>query len=59
MKAAMNSALTFQYMMAGGGSTLARHGVNGWQFGDGYENGSEEECDKHDFEALKDVLTRR
>ncbi|MFW6071817.1 MAG: alpha-glucan family phosphorylase, partial [Candidatus Bipolaricaulota bacterium] len=29
------------------------HGVNGWQFGDGYEG---EDQDEHDREALYDVL---
>jgi len=57
MKAAMNGVLNVS-ILDGWWPEACEHGVNGWQFGDGYENENEEECDKHDFEALKDVLTK-
>ena len=55
MKAAMNGVLNFS-ILDGWWPEACNHGVNGWQFGDGFESSDEEELDNHDREALYDVL---
>lgn len=57
MKAAMNGVLNVS-ILDGWWPEACQHGVNGWQFGDGYQTENEEKCDKHDFKALKNVLTK-
>jgi len=52
MKAAMNGVLNVS-ILDGWWPEACDHGVNGWQFGDGYEG---EDQDEHDREALYDVL---
>jgi len=56
MKAAMNGVLNVS-ILDGWWPEACRHGVNGWQFGDGYQNENVEKCDKHDLKALKKCLT--
>lgn len=56
MKAAMNGVLNVS-ILDGWWPEACRHGVNGWQFGDGKEFKDEEKCDAHDFKALKKCLT--
>ena len=55
MKAAMNGVLNLS-ILDGWWPEACEHGVNGWQFGDGYENKKEAALDKHDFQAFKKVL---
>lgn len=55
MKAAMNGVLNFS-ILDGWWPEACNHGVNGWQFGDGFESDNETELDKHDLDALYDVL---
>ncbi|MCP3929924.1 MAG: alpha-glucan family phosphorylase [Bacteroidetes bacterium] len=55
MKAAMNGVLNFS-ILDGWWPEACNHGVNGWQFGDGYENEDEKVLDDHDREALYKVL---
>lgn len=55
MKAAMNGVLNVS-ILDGWWPEACRHGVNGWQFGDGFESGDVELLDKHDLEALYNVL---
>ncbi|HJW71834.1 MAG TPA: alpha-glucan family phosphorylase [Geothrix sp.] len=55
MKAAMNGVLNLS-ILDGWWPEACQHGVNGWQFGDGYENADEALLDKHDFKAFKKVL---
>lgn len=55
MKAAMNGVLNLS-ILDGWWPEACNHGVNGWQFGDGYENAKEAVLDKHDFKAFKQVL---
>lgn len=57
MKAAMNGVLNVS-ILDGWWPEACQHGVNGWQFGDGYQTENEERCDKHDFKALKGILTK-
>ncbi|MFP3953800.1 MAG: alpha-glucan family phosphorylase [Candidatus Acetothermia bacterium] len=52
MKAAMNGVLNVS-ILDGWWPEACEHGVNGWQFGDGYEG---EDQDRHDREALYRVL---
>ena len=52
MKAAMNGVLNLS-ILDGWWPEACEHGVNGWQFGDGYEG---EDQDNHDLEALYNVL---
>ncbi len=52
MKAAMNGVLNVS-ILDGWWPEACDHGVNGWQFGDGYEG---ENRDEHDKEALYKVL---
>jgi len=56
MKAAMNGVLNFS-ILDGWWPEACDHGVNGWQFGDAYENEEDVEAhDAHDLKALYDVL---
>jgi len=55
MKASMNGVLNLS-ILDGWWPEACNHGVNGWQFGDGYENAKESLLDKHDFKAFKKVL---
>ena len=52
MKAAMNGVLNFS-ILDGWWPEGCEHGVNGWQFGDGYEG---EDRDEHDLASLFAVL---
>ena len=56
MKASMNGVLNVS-ILDGWWPEACQHGINGWQFGDGFQTENEEKCDKHDFKALKNVLT--
>jgi starch phosphorylase len=55
MKAAMNGVLNFS-ILDGWWPEACRHGVNGWQFGDGFECENVEVQDAHDMRALYKVL---
>ena len=55
MKAAMNGVLNLS-ILDGWWPEACEHGVNGWQFGDGFESQSETEQDAHDLRALYRVL---
>lgn len=55
MKAAMNGVLNFS-TLDGWWPEACDHGVNGWQFGDGFESEDEAVLDAHDLKALYDVL---
>lgn len=55
MKAAMNGVLNLS-ILDGWWPEACKHGVNGWQIGDGYENRSEKMLDSHDQKALYKVL---
>lgn len=55
MKAAMNGVLNLS-ILDGWWPEACEHGVNGWQFGDGFESEIEAEQDEHDLKALYDVL---
>ncbi|SDC17957.1 starch phosphorylase [Pelagirhabdus alkalitolerans] len=55
MKAAMNGVLNFS-TLDGWWPEACEHGVNGWQFGDGFESDDEAELDRHDLKALYKVL---
>lgn len=55
MKAAMNGVLNLS-ILDGWWPEACEHGVNGWQFGDGFESEDEAVLDKHDFKAFKKVL---
>ena len=55
MKAAMNGVLNCS-ILDGWWPEACRHGINGWQFGDGFESDDLEELDNHDREALYQVL---
>lgn len=55
MKAAMNGVLNLS-ILDGWWPEAVEHGVNGWQFGDGFESDNETELDNHDREALYNVL---
>ncbi len=55
MKAAMNGVLNFS-ILDGWWPEACQHGVNGWQFGDGFESDDVETLDRHDREALYAVL---
>jgi starch phosphorylase len=56
MKASMNGVLNLS-ILDGWWPEACNHGVNGWQFGDGYENEDEAKLDKHDYKAFKTVLS--
>jgi starch phosphorylase len=51
MKAAMNGVLNFS-ILDGWWPEACDHGVNGWQFGDGFESDDETALDAHDLVAL-------
>jgi starch phosphorylase len=55
MKAAMNGVLNLS-ILDGWWPEACEHGINGWQFGDGFESEDEEELDAHDLKALYQVL---
>lgn len=55
MKAAMNGVLNLS-TLDGWWPEACQHGVNGWQFGDGFESEDQEEQDAHDLNALYKVL---
>ncbi len=55
MKAAMNGVLNLS-ILDGWWPEACDHGVNGWQFGDGFESENEEVLDAHDRDALYRVL---
>lgn len=55
MKAAMNGVLNLS-TLDGWWPEACKHGVNGWQFGDGFESDDEAELDAHDIKALYEVL---
>lgn len=55
MKAAMNGVLNLS-ILDGWWPEACNHGVNGWQFGDGFESENEEVLDAHDRDALYRVL---
>lgn len=55
MKAAINGVLNLS-TLDGWWPEACNDGVNGWQFGDGFIGETEEEHDKHDGDALYDVL---
>ncbi len=56
MKAAMNGVLNLS-ILDGWWPEACQHGVNGWQFGDGFESEGETILDNHDRAALYRVLT--
>lgn len=58
MKAAMNGVLNCS-ILDGWWPEACIDGVNGWQFGDGFESDNVEELDRHDLEALYDVLLNK
>lgn len=55
MKAAMNGVLNFS-VLDGWWPEACRHGINGWQIGDGFQSGDIAEQDRHDLQALYKVL---
>ncbi len=55
MKAAMNGVLNFS-ILDGWWPEACVHGVNGWQFGDGFESDDSTILDTHDLKALYKVL---
>jgi len=55
MKAAMNGVLNLS-ILDGWWPEACNHGINGWQFGDGFESDNEEVLDAHDLKALYKVL---
>lgn len=60
MKAAMNGAPNLS-TLDGWWPEACKHGVNGWQFGDGKsvdDFATEEELDAHDLDGLYNVLTK-
>jgi starch phosphorylase len=58
MKAAMNGVLNLS-ILDGWWPEACKHHVNGWQFGDGFQGANEQETDKHDLEALYQVLLEK
>lgn len=55
MKAAMNGVLNVS-ILDGWWPEACKDGVNGWQFGEGFESADEEVQDAHDLKAMYDVL---
>ena len=55
MKASMNGVLNLS-ILDGWWPEACDHGVNGWQFGDGFESDNETKLDAHDRQALYKVL---
>ncbi|MEZ4827664.1 MAG: alpha-glucan family phosphorylase [Bacteroidia bacterium] len=56
MKASMNGVLNCS-ILDGWWPEACRHGINGWQFGDGFEHEEEEILDANDRAGLYKVLT--
>jgi len=57
MKAAMNGVLNCS-ILDGWWPEACEHGINGWQFGDGFESPDEKVQDDHDLNALYKVLLK-
>ncbi len=57
MKAAMNGVLNCS-ILDGWWPEACQNGINGWQFGDGFESENVMELDEHDFQALCKVLQK-
>ena len=57
MKAAMNGVLNLS-ILDGWWPEACNHGVNGWQFGDGFETDNELLQDEHDLESFYQVLLK-
>jgi starch phosphorylase len=57
MKAAMNGVLNCS-ILDGWWPEVCEHGVNGWQFGNGFESDDPKVQDKHDLKALYQILQR-
>ncbi len=57
MKAAMNGVLNLS-ILDGWWPEACEHGVNGWQFGDGFEHEDTDILDAHDRAALYEVLLK-
>lgn len=55
MKAAMNGVLNLS-ILDGWWVEACKDGINGWQFGNGFESDDIDRLDKHDLDALYDVL---
>lgn len=55
MKAAMNGVLNLS-ILDGWWPEACKHGVNGWQFGDGFESTDDKKLDEHDLKCLYNVL---
>lgn len=55
MKAAMNGVLNVS-VLDGWWPEACIHGVNGWQFGDGFQSDNPAKADRHDLKALKTCL---
>lgn len=55
MKASMNGVLSLS-ILDGWWPEACVHGVNGWQFGNGFESLNDEELDKNDLDSLYKVL---
>lgn len=55
MKAAMNGVLNLS-ILDGWWPEACEHGVNGWQFGDGFESNDDKVLDENDLKALYKVL---
>lgn len=55
MKAAINGVLNLS-TLDGWWPEACQHGINGWQFGDGFESENDEEVDKNDLDKLYYVL---
>lgn len=55
MKAAMNGVLNCS-ILDGWWPEACDHGVNGWQFGDGFESQDEALLDAHDLKAMYEVI---
>jgi starch phosphorylase len=55
MKASMNGVLNCS-ILDGWWPEACNHGVNGWQFGDGFESEDDAILDKHDLDAMYQVI---
>lgn len=55
MKASMNGVLNCS-ILDGWWPEACDHGVNGWQFGDGFESDDDAKLDKHDLDAMYEVI---
>lgn len=56
MKAAMNGVLNLS-VLDGWWPEACVHGVNGWQFGGGFQSDNDARADRHDLKSLKSCLT--